>query len=205
MQVTINIPQPCSENWDTMQPKADGRHCNSCSQTVIDFTTWELEDIAAYLKKKTGKHICGRFLNTQLNQPFDLKVLAPQVISWHANGWRKVAALIIVCFALASCTANKTTDSNKNTERAPQVLGGIDMPIQDSMPEEPAKQTADIVTSKREDNSPNQPIGYAEHYEGHTMGLPALEELHDVPPKDPVKYQPLIGPPEDTLSEIKLE
>jgi hypothetical protein len=203
MQSIINIPQPCSENWDAMHPNTGGRHCNSCSHTVIDFTGWELQDIATYLKQNTGKHVCGRFLNSQLNQSFDLTVFAPKVISWRTNGWRKVAALIIVCFALASCNMNKATDSNQEKKPVLQVMGDISIPIQDSMPEEPTKQTADMVTTNRRiDKSPNQPIGYVQPYEGHTMGLPELEELHYIPPKDSVKHQPLIGPPEDTLSEI---
>lgn len=202
MRATINIPQPCSENWDTMQPGAQGRHCDSCAQTVIDFTTWELQDITAYLKKKTGKHVCGRFLNSQLNQPFDLTALAPKVISWHTNGWRKVAALIIICFALASCNTGKVTESKRDKEPALQVVGGIDMVIRDSIPEK--KTTPKATIKLKADKNPNKPIGHAEPYEGHTMGAPvASEEPHYIPPKDSIKHQPFIGPPEDTLSEIK--
>jgi hypothetical protein len=202
MQATINIPQPCSENWDTMQPDVHGRHCSSCAQTVIDFTTWELQDIAAYLKKKTREHVCGRFLNSQLNQPFDLTVLAPKVISWHTNGWQKVAALICICFALTSCMG-KATDTDKNKEPASKTTGIVlATPIQDSIEEKPKAQPAPIPTLKREANkSPKEPIGYAELYEGHTMGLPELEEpLYEIL-KDSIKHKPFIGPLEDTLSE----
>ncbi|MFA6058536.1 MAG: hypothetical protein WC756_10070 [Taibaiella sp.] len=204
MQAIINIPQPCSENWDAMQPDAQGRHCSSCAKTVIDFTSWELQDIAAYLKKKTGKHVCGRFLNSQLNQPFDLTALAPKVISWHTNEWRKIAALIIVCFALASCSMGKATDSNQDTEQAMSTTGVVlATPIQDSITDESKKPTPIATAKRRTNKSPKQPIGYVEAHEGHTMGLPELEEPQYVPTKDSVKYQPLIGPPEDTLSEIK--
>jgi hypothetical protein len=204
MQATINIPQPCSENWDAMQPDANGRHCSLCVHTVIDFTTWELQDIAAYLKKHTEKRICGRFLNSQLNQPFDLTVLAPKVISWNTDGWRKVAALIIICFALTSCMG-KANNNNRDTEQALQVMGeAMNTPIQDSIEEKPKAQTAPMPMLKEKANKNlEEPVGYAELYEGHTMGLPALEEpLYEIP-KDSIKHQLLIGPPEDTLSEIK--
>jgi len=34
----ISIPKPCHENWDAMHPREQGRHCDACDKTVIDFT-----------------------------------------------------------------------------------------------------------------------------------------------------------------------
>jgi hypothetical protein len=202
MQAVISIPQPCSQNWEAMQPDANGRHCSSCAQTVIDFTTWELQDIAAYLKKNGGQHTCGRFLNNQLNQPFDISALVPKVISWRTDGWRKVAALIIICFALTSCMG-KAADNNGDTEQKVQIMGDFSLP--DSGTLQNVEQQAIPATAKlKVVKRANPTIGYAESYEGHTMGLPELEEPHYEPLKDSaVKHQPFIGPPEDTLSEIK--
>ena len=53
-----------------MTPNDQGRHCDSCCKTVVDFTSWELTDIAAYLKSNAQSHVCGRFKTTQLNKPF---------------------------------------------------------------------------------------------------------------------------------------
>jgi hypothetical protein len=203
MQAVISIPQPCSQNWEAMQPDANGRHCNSCAQTVVDFTTWELQDIAAYLKKNGGQHTCGRFLNNQLNQPFDVTTLASKVISWRTDGWRKVAALIIVCFALASCNMGKATNSKQDKEQVLQVMGDFSISGSDTLQKVEKKAVSATAKLKAGKHS-NQPIGYAEPYEGHTMGLPELEEPHYEPLKDSaVKHQPLIGPPEDSIVEIK--
>jgi hypothetical protein len=200
MQAVISIPQPCSQNWETMQPNASGRHCSSCVQTVVDFTTWELQDIAMYLKKNTGKHTCGRFLNGQLNRPFDLIALAPKVISWHTDGWRKVAALIIVCFALAT-----TSCGNHNMQGEPENLqhpiGIIEEP--DTLP--PPKDTLQqrkII--RKPDILPQEGIGPYPSGE-MTTGAPLLEYPIEIVPvrTDVPKFQPSIGPPEDTIAETK--
>jgi hypothetical protein len=194
MQIAINIPQPCSENWEVMQPDKNGRHCKSCAKTVIDFTGWELKDMAAYLTKNTGQQVCGRFLNSQLNQPFDLTVLAPKVISWHTYGWRKVAALIIVCFALAT-----TSCGNGNTKGEPERLqhpiGIIEEPVLLPPPKDTLLQQRNTgkhtpVILPQEGTIPSGET---------TMGAPIMENPGEVVPvrTDVPKFQPPIGPPED--------
>ncbi len=64
--ITINIPNPCTEDWNTMTPEAKGRHCAVCEKTVIDFTKTPDETIVK-LHEKEGK-ICGRYKKTQLNR-----------------------------------------------------------------------------------------------------------------------------------------
>jgi hypothetical protein len=63
----ISIPTPCSENWDTMQPREQARFCASCQKCVIDFTTASDTTIVDFLNtKKEG--VCGRFNNSQLDR-----------------------------------------------------------------------------------------------------------------------------------------
>lgn len=204
MQAVISILQPCSQNWEAMQPDVNGRHCSSCAQTVVDFTTWELQDIAMYLKKNVGQRTCGRFLNSQLNQPFDLIALAPKVISWHTDGWRKVAALIIVCFALAttSCGNNKTQGEPEELQHPIGII--IEEPATLPQPKDTLQQQKNIRKSAS-GILPREGIGPSPSGET-TAGAPILEvyplEVVPVHPDIP-RFQPLIGPPEDTLSDIK--
>lgn len=65
----ISIPQPCSEDWDKMNPVAQGRFCLSCEKKVIDFTSMPDYELIAYLKNH--KNSCGRFTNSQLNRSYD--------------------------------------------------------------------------------------------------------------------------------------
>lgn len=63
----IHLPEPCSQDWNKMSPKANGRHCNSCDKIVVDFTQMnddQLIDFFVYQKHKA----CGRFLPSQLDR-----------------------------------------------------------------------------------------------------------------------------------------
>lgn len=65
----INIPNPCSENWDLMSPDEKGRFCSVCCKCVIDFTQMKREEIKQIIEEKYEERICGRFYNHQLDQP----------------------------------------------------------------------------------------------------------------------------------------
>lgn len=65
MQNFISIPKPCNENWNTMTPQEQGRHCAQCNITVQDFSTMSNEEILQYLKHNTA-HICARVREDQL-------------------------------------------------------------------------------------------------------------------------------------------
>ncbi|PSK88819.1 hypothetical protein B0I18_11430 [Taibaiella chishuiensis] len=107
MHTLIQIPKPCSADWQTMTPDAGGRHCGQCCKTVIDFTDWKSEDIVQYLKSNTGT--CGRFRKDQLDVP----IPAPEVFVQQLNRAflpvsRKAAAILLFVFCImgASCTSS---------------------------------------------------------------------------------------------------
>ncbi|MBC8033404.1 MAG: hypothetical protein H7Y03_04610 [Chitinophagaceae bacterium] len=115
MQTFISIAEPCNENWDKMQPNQQGRHCLSCSKTVVDFTGWDTPDIAAYLLNPANKKACGRFYDTQLNVP-----ILPQKEEWiHCiqrsclSGAKKVAAIIVIVFGLTQTACQKLSTPGK--------------------------------------------------------------------------------------------
>src|SRR5262245_21716859 len=65
--LTINIAAPCKENWDAMSKTGDGRFCNSCQKTVVDFSHLSDQQLLNYFSKN-GMNTCGRFHNDQLNK-----------------------------------------------------------------------------------------------------------------------------------------
>jgi hypothetical protein len=93
----ISIPNPCSENWDAMQPNDSGRFCNACEKTVIDFTKMSDEDFVAYFQ-----HIkpfsCGRFSERQLDIQIPKKS-SPLLPFWKMNKY--VAASMIAAAGLS--------------------------------------------------------------------------------------------------------
>jgi hypothetical protein len=111
----ITIPEPCNENWGTMTPNEQGRHCNKCSKTVIDFSAWEPQEIIYYLKAHQSEHLCGRFRNGQLDTPI---ITIDQFVA-HVNHMplsylKKVAVVFLFVFALAatSCNSSGTSDAD---------------------------------------------------------------------------------------------
>ncbi|TFF33616.1 hypothetical protein [Mucilaginibacter psychrotolerans] len=61
---SISIPTPCHEDWQQMTPVAQGRHCQSCCKTVIDFTEMTSQEIISYFASQ--KNVCGKIAKSQL-------------------------------------------------------------------------------------------------------------------------------------------
>ncbi|MEO1260355.1 MAG: carboxypeptidase-like regulatory domain-containing protein [Bacteroidota bacterium] len=65
---TFNIPNPCPEKWNKMEERPDGRHCQRCEKTVVDFSDKSDREVVAYFKKMSG-NVCGRFRSDQVGRP----------------------------------------------------------------------------------------------------------------------------------------
>jgi hypothetical protein len=65
----IYIQEPCKANWKNMSPSGDGRFCETCALTVVDFTKMTNEEISNYFLKKTSERVCGNFRNDQISTP----------------------------------------------------------------------------------------------------------------------------------------
>ncbi|RYZ17817.1 MAG: hypothetical protein EOP49_50315 [Sphingobacteriales bacterium] len=183
-----------------MTPNEQGRHCDLCCHTVIDFSTWALPDIATYLESRKGEKVCGRFNSTQLNKPFDLKTFVPEIISWNTSVIRKIAALIVVCFALGSASCSSESD-----KAAPALLGDTVM-VEQVVPPPDTSKYADLKPVRRMQSITCGPqVVVAGGEPSHPMGgAPVMVYPPDYISPPPVKYQPKIGPPEeDTLITIQ--
>ncbi|QJX46893.1 carboxypeptidase-like regulatory domain-containing protein [Hymenobacter taeanensis] len=88
---TLSIPKPCHENWQTMTPAAQGRHCAACDKVVVDFTRMTDAEIVAFLGQSAGKS-CGRFRADQLNRT--LGIVAPASDTMWRGRWMALVALI---------------------------------------------------------------------------------------------------------------
>jgi hypothetical protein len=63
--VTLSIPNPCSEKWESFSMTSNGAFCDTCSKKVVDFTKMGDSEILEYLKNKSTK-TCGRFRSDQM-------------------------------------------------------------------------------------------------------------------------------------------
>lgn len=66
--IRIDIPNPCMQDWDHMEPTANGRFCDHCQTNVIDFTNWSDAMLYDFFSKQTGK-VCGQYTSRQVGRP----------------------------------------------------------------------------------------------------------------------------------------
>jgi hypothetical protein len=66
-QTLLQIPTPCTQNWEEMSVAPGGRFCDSCEKKVVDFSLMSDRQILEILRNSKGE-ICGRFVNEQLNR-----------------------------------------------------------------------------------------------------------------------------------------
>jgi hypothetical protein len=117
MEPYIHIPTPCHENWNNMLPEDQGRHCLTCSKTVIDFTDWNTPAITTYLQQNAQQKVCGRFNASQLDMP-----VAEKIFYSSLPLFKKIAAVIVIVFGLASCSHSTTKLIHTQTMGEPAFI-----------------------------------------------------------------------------------
>jgi hypothetical protein len=122
----IIVSNPCNKDWNKMTNHNNGKYCGSCNKTVIDFTSWEVEEIKMYLLTK-NEHVCGHFKSLQaavkrpkhhqflvdLYLQTDTKIKTPYFKAL-------VLSLIIFCMTVVGCNTPPTIiDSGDLTGMVP--------------------------------------------------------------------------------------
>ena len=67
---SIQIQEPCHENWAEMTPTEQGRFCQNCQKVVVDFSKMSDRDLTQWFAARAGKRVCGRVNHNQLNRDF---------------------------------------------------------------------------------------------------------------------------------------
>ena len=98
----IQIPEPCNENWNEMNPQQKGRFCGACQKVVIDFTQMSDSEIVNHFQNYKG-NTCGRFYENQLNT--NLVSLKPQ----KSTFWSKLIAASFTLFFFFSQSYSQNT------------------------------------------------------------------------------------------------
>jgi hypothetical protein len=103
-QYSLQIPAPCSENWDEMTAAEMGRFCAHCQETVIDFSEMTDNEIATFLHAHANEKICG---NITLSQSYKKYVFVePQITTSPVK--RYVMAMLAALMVAAPTAANAT-------------------------------------------------------------------------------------------------
>src|SRR3984957_6319985 len=103
----IRIPTACGEDWERMDRGKQGRFCQHCQKTVVDFTGMTDAEVLGYFSgvapeagscgpgsPGAGSHVCGRFLPEQLGR--DLAPAPGQRNGWSGWRWVLASALMMV-------------------------------------------------------------------------------------------------------------
>ncbi|MDO6430782.1 T9SS type A sorting domain-containing protein [Flavitalea sp. BT771] len=78
----LHIPSPCHEDWASMHPSGNGRHCMACRKTVVDFTAMSDAEILQYMRGAASQ-VCGRLTPGQMKRD-----LAPSPVQKNGGkGW----------------------------------------------------------------------------------------------------------------------
>lgn len=62
----VAVPEPCSQEWDAMQPQGCDRFCRACEKQVTDFTMLSDEMFIRHFQQNNSPG-CGRFTSRQLS------------------------------------------------------------------------------------------------------------------------------------------
>lgn len=118
MAGVVQIPEPCHENWQAMQPQANGRFCDSCCKVVVDFTNFSDQEIVDYLQSKKSERVCGRFKTEQVQQ-----TPVPEIILLNNTKqlWnlQRFAAALLLAFGSILFTACGDEHEVGEIERTP--------------------------------------------------------------------------------------
>ncbi len=108
----ITIPNPCQQPWQQMTPNAEGRHCDHCAKTVIDFASMTDTELIRYLI--THNNVCGSFSEPQLNS-VNIQLYTQSLKA--ETGWKKW----LMTIALFGSTLFYKASGQTTTVTAPKV------------------------------------------------------------------------------------
>jgi len=121
----INIPNPCTEDWEAMLKDGDGRLCTKCNNTVYDFSQMNDEELFDFFRQRPSTH-CGRFHNSQLNREILPVITRKKLLLSKFN---KIAAafftvLSFKAFPLQASNDRPSTELDANFKKNVQPIPG---------------------------------------------------------------------------------
>lgn len=212
MQYEIRIEAPCDQGWDHMTPNDQGRHCDRCCKTVVDFTEWPLDDIARYLQEMGKGNVCGHFRGSQLNTPFETpETLAQKVWQTAIPLYRKIAAVIILFFAvtISSCGTENTNKGKPQTQTTtgepkphPNKIhfdgGPSIVPIKPAAADH--SKTSEVAGDNTAKHKPNKPYKTPKTVEAN-IDAPEVQGAVEVTPVDTAALHHNIAPNSDATNK----
>ena len=121
----INIPEPCSENWNEMSPTEKGAFCQKCAIDVYDFTNKSGDEIRDILTLNIGGRVCGKI------EPKQLDELNDDFLAWKMNNKQSFnrawvfTLLVVFGMTLFSCEEDEVPVVQELQKTAQSFLSEI--------------------------------------------------------------------------------
>lgn len=123
--ITLSIPVPCRERWETFTATTDGGYCSSCRKSVVDFTLMTDAEVIDFVSQKPN-HTCGRFRTDQLrSHAFALPGINPSMMLFKVG----LLSLLLVLVNNKPSTAQGAKEkpkaevtTNKNAQQTAGLL-----------------------------------------------------------------------------------
>ncbi|MDI3322505.1 carboxypeptidase-like regulatory domain-containing protein [Pinibacter soli] len=159
-KTTLQIADPCHEDWNKMDPAEKGRFCQSCAKHVVDFSLLSDKQLLEYFSKHKG-NTCGRFRGDQLDRPLDSQEARIKVSLWK---WFMTAGLGI-WFSNKAVSQTGKVQTKCESKTQPQdmqevVTVGMVLPAEDEEPAHHATHKNLHITGTVV-NKANEPLGGA--------------------------------------------
>ena len=162
----LDISRPCQENWHRMSSVAQGRFCQSCAKTVVDFSVMSDAEIFRYFNERREGEVCGRLHTGQLNVDIFPGLTHKSRISRY---WNYLLAMFL--FFIRSGPAKAQGNISKVD---------VSLFVSDSAKGLALKGHCNTITSKKVDlkgkvvDEKGDPVPYANILvKGTNMGVPA--------------------------------
>ncbi len=118
---------------------SNGKYCGACNKTVIDFTTWEVEEIKKYLLTK-NENVCGHFRTLQVavkrpkHHQFLVDLYLKTDTKFKTPYFKTLTlSLIVLCMTVVGCNRPTTDQVSTPDEIETKTTGEVAMPPIDTM------------------------------------------------------------------------
>ncbi len=112
MIIKPQIPNPCSENWETMKIGMHSRFCENCKKDVVDFTNMCRQQILEILFSNHHKQICGRIYKSQLDFSHTDLITTINALSRNPKN-SNLAFYLLTVGTLTLMSCNKSANKSK--------------------------------------------------------------------------------------------
>lgn len=172
-QFSLEIQNPCNENFSKMTPNEQGSFCSSCAKNVIDLSKKSNAEIAKILANSKESSICARLKTSQLDEVFEYTETSKFNNFKYATA---IAATVLLSSGVAAQEKQPVKTEVDVAQERPIMMGKI-------APVKPVKkQISFSIVGKLLDSKTKKPLS-AKAYPNLTIYIEGASDQVKINPK----------------------